>query len=62
MSQDEIVTYLKQNLGWHKAKDISRAIGMTNKTVYSNCKALRENHRIDFMAGPKGVWLYRGKA
>ena len=56
MSQDEIISWLQDHPGWHPAKEMIVAV-MTAQSIYSGCRYMRKNKRVDYKAGPHGIWL-----
>jgi len=62
LSQDEIKAWLQENPGWHPVKEIVVGIGADQpNVVYDGCRRMRKNKKVEYKAGPHGIWLYRVK-
>jgi Mn-dependent DtxR family transcriptional regulator len=63
MSQEDVYLFLKNNKGkWYKSKDISKALKISQGSITTSLKKLREHNLIDYKSTErKYQYQYRFK-
>jgi hypothetical protein len=61
MGQADVLEWLKENLGWHSAEDISQHVDLSVHSIRASLKVLKRDHAVEWRMGDNGqkARLYR---